>query len=74
MIARYSLADRELWGVTATLNGEFVGSVNIGDRVEGSGEVVKAGGSLIFVRGTITVEAEPVMVFSGVIKRIKPRT
>jgi uncharacterized protein (TIGR00369 family) len=74
MIARYSLADRELWGVTATLNGEFVGSVSIGDRVEGTGEVVKAGGSLIFVRGTITVEAEPVMVFSGVIKRIKPRS
>ena len=73
MIARYSLRDRDLYGVTATLNGEYTGSVSIGDLVEGTGEVVKAGGSLIFVRGLVTTGPSPVMAFSGVIKRVKPR-
>lgn len=62
-----------LYGVTATLNGEFMGSVYAGDLVECEGEVVKVGGSLVFVRGLITTGGNPVLSFSGVIKKIKPR-
>src|SRR3954466_10832928 len=40
--------------VTATFNGEFVGTARIGEIVECRGEVVKAGRSMVFVRGIIT--------------------
>ena len=59
--------------VTATFNGEFVGSVPEGSRVECTGEVVKAGRSMVFVRGLITTGPEPVMSFSAVIKKTGPR-
>jgi acyl-coenzyme A thioesterase PaaI-like protein len=71
MLARKQLGQH--FGVTATLNGEFTGSVYVGELVEGTGEVVKAGGSLIFVRGTLRSADNPVLAFSGVVKRIRPR-
>ena len=55
--------------VTATFNGEFVGTAHEGDLVECRGEVVKAGRSMVFVRGLITCGAEPVMSFSAVLKK-----
>jgi acyl-coenzyme A thioesterase PaaI-like protein len=58
--------------VTATFNGEFVGTAHEGDLVECRGEVVKAGRSMVFVRGLITCGSEPVMPFSAVIKK-RPR-
>ena len=69
--ARDALADSH--GVTATFNAEFVGSVHVGDLVERTGEVIKAGRSMIFVRGLITTADEPVMSFSAVIKKTRPR-
>jgi len=57
-------------GVTVTLNGEFVGAAKEGDLVESTGEVIRAGRSLIFIRGLIVVGAEPIMSYSGVIKRM----
>jgi acyl-coenzyme A thioesterase PaaI-like protein len=73
----FMLARKELgpsFGVTATLNGEFIGSAYVGDLVEGTGEVIKAGGSLIFLRGMLRVAERPLLAFSGVVKKIKPRT
>jgi uncharacterized protein (TIGR00369 family) len=58
-------------GVTISLNGEFVGPVAVGELVEATGEVVRAGGALIFMRGMIRVGERPVMSFSGVVKRTK---
>lgn len=58
--------------VTATFNGEFVGTAHEGDLVECRGEVVKAGRSMVFCRGLITCQGEPVMPFSAVIKK-RPR-
>ena len=58
--------------VTATFNGEFVGSAGIGDLVECSGEVVKAARSMVFVRGIISNASrndEPMMSFSSVLKK-----
>jgi len=34
---------------------------------------LKAGGSIIFVRGVITADDEPALNFSGTIKKLKPR-
>lgn len=70
-IAREALEGQS--SVTATLNGEFVGAVPLGALVEATGEVVRAARSLVFVRGLITTGGEPVMSFSGVIKKRGPR-
>jgi acyl-coenzyme A thioesterase PaaI-like protein len=60
--------------VTATFNGEFVGTARVGDLVECTGEVVKAGRSMVFVRGIISTSGEPMMSFSAVLKKTGPRT
>ena len=63
-------------GVTVSLNGEFTGSARPGDRIECTGAVTKAGGSLVFVRGLVVNASqgdEPMLSFSGVIKRIRRR-
>jgi len=59
--------------VTATFNGELVGTAYEGALVECRGEVVKAGRSMVFVRGLITSGDEPVMSFSSVLKKMGPR-
>ena len=74
--ALFALSSRERQGapcVTVSLNGEFLGPAREGDRVEATGEVTKAGRSLIFVRGLLAVEAVPVLSFSGVIKKVSRR-
>jgi len=60
--------------VTATFNGEFVGTAHEGEIVECTGEVVKAGKSMVFVRGLIVNASqggEPVMSFSAVLKKTR---
>ena len=64
---------KDTYAVTVSLNSEFIASGAVGDLVEATGEVVKAGGSLIFLRGTLTTAGRPLMTFSGVIKKVKPR-
>jgi acyl-coenzyme A thioesterase PaaI-like protein len=62
--------------VTATFNGEFVGSAGVGDLIECTGEVVKAGRSMIFLRGLIVNASrggEPMMSFSSVLKKVGKR-
>lgn len=71
VIAREAL--NETHSVTATFNGEFVGGVPEGALVECRGEVVKNARSMVFVRGMITTGGEPVMSFSAVIKKTRPR-
>ena len=68
MIGNQAMGGR---AVTVSLNGEFVGPASLGDLVEATGEVVRAGGSLIFMRGLIQVGDRPVMTFSGVVKRLR---
>ena len=65
------------YAVTATFNGEFVGSAGVGDLVECTGEVVRAARSMTFVRGLIVNASrggEPMMSFSSVLKKRGPRT
>lgn len=56
--------------VTVSLNGDFVGPAGPGDLIEATGEVIRAGGSMIFVRGLIGTGGQPMLNFSGVIKKI----
>ena len=60
--------------VTVSLTGDFAGSAHEGDLIESSGEVVKMGGSLIFLRGIIETQSRPIMNFSGILKRIRPES
>ena len=75
-IALFQTAYQEMEGsngVTVQLDSTFVDAARVGDLVEATGEVVRAGGSLIFVRGRISVEDRTVMTFSGIIRKLKPR-
>ncbi|HVI34192.1 PaaI family thioesterase [Phenylobacterium sp.] len=74
VIAGEALVDSR--AVTATFNGEFVGSAAVGDLVECAGEVVKAGRSMVFVRGLIVNASrggDPMMSFSAVLKKTGAR-
>lgn len=55
--------------VTVSISADFVGMVRPGSTVEARCDVVKSGRSLIFLRGLITSSGDPVMSFSGVMKR-----
>lgn len=74
--ALFAIANKELKdsrAVTVSLNGEFVGPAAEGELVEATGEVIKAGGSLLFIRGLISTGGRPMLNFSGVVKKIRPR-
>jgi uncharacterized protein (TIGR00369 family) len=60
-------------GVTVAFNAEFLDAATEGDLVEATGEVTRAGGSLIFLRGLLTSGGRPLLSFSGTIKRVKKR-
>ena len=72
-IAREPLSQSGGNSVTATFNGEFVGAAVEGEIVECRGEVVKAGRSMVFVRGLITQGDNPIMSFSSVLKKTGSR-
>lgn len=60
-------------GVTVSFASEFLDAAREGDLIECIGEVTRAGGSLIFVRGMLTSAERPLFSFSGTIKRTKRR-
>lgn len=66
-----ALADSR--AVTVSLNGEFIGPARPGDLITATGEVIKAGGSLLFIRGLVSTGTGPMLNFSGVVKKIRPR-
>ena len=72
----FAFARRELQGpgVTVAFNAEFLDAAKEGELVEATGEVTRAGGSLIFLRGLLTTAGRPLLSFSGTIKRVKKRT
>ncbi|MEC9434865.1 MAG: PaaI family thioesterase [Pseudomonadota bacterium] len=61
------------WSVTVTMNTEFLDAAQMGDLIVATGEVVRAGGSMIFVRGIVKAEGRPCLAFSGTIKKGKRR-
>jgi acyl-coenzyme A thioesterase PaaI-like protein len=73
----FAFASRELGttpAVTVTLNAEFIDGAKIGELIEAEGEVVRAGRSLIFLRGTLRCDDRPLVIYSGTVKRAgKPK-
>lgn len=59
--------------VTIAFSGEFLDGATTGELVEATGEVTRAGGSLIFVRGKLHSGDRTLFTFSGTIKRVKKR-
>jgi acyl-coenzyme A thioesterase 13 len=71
VIALEALGDGR--GVTLGLEAQFLNPARPGDLLIATGEITKAGASVIFVRGQIKSEARIVVTFTGVIKRTKPK-
>ena len=72
--AIFMIAEKELEGsgsVTAQLSCELLDSAQAGDLVTATGEVTKAGGSMVFVRGLARVGGKPILAFSAIIKKIR---
>jgi acyl-coenzyme A thioesterase PaaI-like protein len=57
-------------GVTVSFACEFLDAAFEGELIEASGEVTRAGKSLIFVRGMLTA-GRPLFSYSATIKRVK---
>jgi acyl-coenzyme A thioesterase PaaI-like protein len=58
-------------GVTVSFACEFLDAAREGELVEGSSEIMRAGGSMIFLRGLLTSGERTLFTFSGTIKRVK---
>ena len=61
-------------GVTVSFACEFLDAAREGELIEASGEITRAAGSLIFLRGILTCGERPLLTFSATIKRVKKRT
>lgn len=70
-IASDALGDSH--GVTMNLSGDFLDAARVGQLIEARGEVTRAGGKTIYVRGIVTADAAPVLSFTGIIRRVGPR-
>jgi acyl-coenzyme A thioesterase PaaI-like protein len=60
-------------GVTVSFACEFLDGAREGELVEGTGEIMRAGGSMIFLRGLLKSGERSLFTFSGTIKRVKRR-
>lgn len=58
-------------GVTVSFGSEFLDGAREGELVEGTGDIMRAGGSMIFLRGVLKSGERPLFTFSGTIKRVK---
>ncbi len=61
-------------GVTVSFACEFLDAAREGELIECDGEITRAGGSLIFLRGTLKSGDRALFTFSGTIKRVKRKT
>ena len=71
--ALFSIANDyiDYYGVTVAFTSEFLSAPVPGQLMEARGDVLRAGGSIIFVRGIITADDVPALNFSGTIKKLK---
>ena len=70
-ISRHELGTAR--AVTVALDNQFLDAGLEGELIEATGEVTRAGGSLIFARGQVFSGARTLLTFSGVIKKIRPK-
>lgn len=73
--ACFAIAEEQTDGpsVTVNLSGDFLSAAKVGDMMEATGEVTRAGGRLIYVRGMITANGKPALSFTSVITRLSKR-
>lgn len=74
--ALFAIASDEVQGnpcVTMNLSGDFLGSGKVGSLIEARGEVTRGGGKTVFVRGIITGDGEPLLSFTGIIRKLTRR-
>jgi uncharacterized protein (TIGR00369 family) len=64
---------KDTGSVTASLNAEFIDAAVAGDLIEATGETVRAGASLVFIRGLVTTAGRPLLNFSGIVKKVRRR-
>ena len=72
--AIFMFAREQLQGtgsVTASLNTEFLDGAREGELIEAEGEVTRAGGSMVFVRGIASTGGRPLLNFSAIIKKVR---
>jgi len=62
------------YGLTVAFNSEFLDGPKIGELIEARGEVLRAGRSIVFVRGIVTAEGRPCLNFSGTIKLARAKS
>jgi len=60
-------------GVTVSFACEFLDAAREGELIEATGEITRAGGSMIFMRGLLKSGERSLFTFSGTIKRVKRR-
>jgi acyl-coenzyme A thioesterase PaaI-like protein len=61
-------------GVTVSFACEFIDAAREGELVDCTGEIMRASGSMIFLRGLLKSAERPLFTFSGTIKRVKRRS
>jgi uncharacterized protein (TIGR00369 family) len=73
--ACFAIAEEHTQGpsVTVNLSGDFLSAAQVGDMLEATGEVTRAGGRLIYVRGMITANGKPALSFTSVITKVTRR-
>lgn len=59
-------------GVTVSCHTDFLAAARPGERLEATGQVVRAARSLLFVRGLVVQGSTTVASFSGIVKRMRP--
>ena len=63
---------QDSYGLTVAFSSEFLDGAKIGEYIEAKGDVLRAGRSIIFVRGIVTADGRACLNFSGTIKKVKP--
>ena len=56
--------------VTVNLSGDFLSAVSVGAHLEATGEVTRAGGRLVYIRGMVTADAKPALSFTSVVTKL----
>jgi uncharacterized protein (TIGR00369 family) len=72
----FATASPQLQGpaLTVSFACDFLDAVREGELIEGRCDIMRAGGSMIFLRGILKSGERTVFTFSGTIKRVKRKT
>jgi acyl-coenzyme A thioesterase PaaI-like protein len=62
------------YGLTVAFTSEFLDGPRIGEWIEARGEILRAGGTLVFVRGLVTADGRPCLNFSGTLRKARKTT